>query len=285
MKKLKSILVLLLVTVSFICSSQIVEQPFNYYNVGSVTTLSKIVPFEYNLTGTSATGNWLVAQIDYQSMTGDSCKVRFYVSGTPTFTGITTALNASSLVKAAATSTAWKTGQGYGTAVTKYEMINITNYPTGYLKVAIDTTTGITTGRVTVTVKPYVQGYYPTWKESLIKEPISNYSIATHSKKTVIIPFFPDRCVKTIVVQADYLGMAGNAFNLAIFASGSQIFTDTNRLNNGTALKWTTGANISKWDTIYLGTYPVQYLKIVGDTCTGANTAGKLTVRIKPIFK
>jgi hypothetical protein len=289
MKKL--LLIFMLFAVGLVASAQIVQQPFVNENIGTITTLSKVVPFESNLTGSASTGNWLVAQIDYKTMTGDSARVKFYVSANNDFTGITTVLNASSLVKAAATNTSWKTGQGYSTAVTKYEMINISNYPTGFVKVLIDTTTGVTTGYVTVTIKPYVAGYFPTWKESLMRNPVYNFSIATKTgdfltKGTGIkIPFYPDRCVRSIAIQVNYRTMTAHAFNIGVYASGTQTFNDTTRLNDGTALKWTTGANITKWDTVYLGTIPTQYLMFWGDSCTGGNTSGKVDIFVKPIFK
>jgi hypothetical protein len=289
MKKFLSLITLLLL--AFTMQAQLVKQPFVNYNVGTVATtvpgvqskLTNVVPFMNTYTG-NQWGSWAVVQIDYTAMTGDSCKVRIYSSANQTFTGITTALNAASVVKGAATSTAWKTGQAYGTVVTKYEMINLSNYPTGFLKFVIDTTTGITTGKVTVTVKPYFH-YTPTWKESLIKYPIVNYAITTKSIKSIVIPFYPDKVVKSVVMQVDWLGMAGNAVNVKLYASGTQTFTDTTRINSTTAVKWTTGANVTKWDTINLQTFPVQYLKILIDTCTGANTSGTVNVSLKPIFK
>lgn len=277
----------MLFAVGLVASAQIVQQPFINQNIGTITTLSKVVPFEQTLTGGAC--NWLVAQIDYKTMVGDSARVKFYVSGTQSFTGISTAINAASLLKAEATNTSWKTGQA--TSITKYEMINISGYPTAYVKCLIDTTTGMTTGYITVTIKPYVAGYFPNWKESLCKYPILTHSLATKTGDFLtkgtgyVIPFYPDRCVKSIAVQVDYTSMVGHTFNLGIYASGTQTFNDTTRLNNSTALKWTTGSNISKWDTINLQTIPVQYLKIWGDTETGGNTSGKVAITIKPIFK
>jgi hypothetical protein len=270
----------------------LIKQPFLNYDVATVvatnnnpTKLQGIVSFGGNIPNFTSTGLWAVIQIDYKLMVGDSCKVRFYASATNDFTGITTALNASSLLKGAATSTAWKTGQGYGTNVTKYELINLTNYPVGYIKSVIDTTTGITAGNVTVTIKSLFHCNPEITDQSFIKSPVYNYAITTKSIKRCTIPFYPNYPIRGVIMQVNYRSMAGNAYNWKLFASGSDNFIDTTRINSTTAVKWTTGANITKWDTIYLGSIPTRYLLLVGDTCSGSNTAGYSDVSFKPIFK
>lgn len=285
MKKFLFMLCLGVISIT-LANAQLIKQPFVNQDVGTITTLSSVVPFCNSYTSYGTDGQWLIAQIDYTGCVGDSCRVKFYVSAGNVWTGITTVLNASSLVKAAATNTSWKTGQGYGTAVTKYEMINITNYPTGYVKALIDTTTGMTSGKVTVTIKPYGKIYsmYDLAKSNLIYTPIVNYSIGAKTAKSVTFGFCPDACVDKVLLQIDYIGMSGRAVDVRLFASGTTTFTDTTRLNSSSNCKWTTGANITKWDTIDIRSIPVAYLKVNLQYAVAATT-GYVTVSVKPIFK
>jgi hypothetical protein len=290
MKKILLLSMFLALTVMLPAFSQapLIHQPFNSFDLSKKVLGDVYVPFSVNYTSYGNTGQWLVAQIDYVGMVGDSCKVKFYVSATESFTGITTALNASSFTTGTAlNSKAWKTGLAYGKNVTKYEMINVSNYPTGFVRAIIDTTTGIDTGKVTVTIKPYnhICSNTDMVSSNLLKTPsdLNYYNVATKSIKSQTITFFPNNCVDKIAYQVQWIGMAGHSCNVKVFASGSENFIDTTRINSTTNVKWTTGANITKWDTVDVRTIPIVYLKTTIDTCSGAT--GHVRVTYKPIFK
>jgi hypothetical protein len=83
--------------------------------------------------------------VAYSNMAGDSCNVQIFPSpdGTNFKTGYANRR----------TSFLWKTGQG----ATKYisDTVNLTLYPTAYLKIVCDTLTKMTTGSVSVWIKPH----------------------------------------------------------------------------------------------------------------------------------
>jgi hypothetical protein len=83
--------------------------------------------------------------VAFSNMAGDSCNVQIFPSpdGTNFKTGY--ANNRTDFL--------WKTGQG----ATKYisDTVNLTLYPTAYLKVVCDTLTKMTTGTVSVWIKPH----------------------------------------------------------------------------------------------------------------------------------
>jgi hypothetical protein len=86
----------------------------------------------------------LLLQVDWKTITGDSAQVKVWVSANENF------LNATQINTLA--TTRWRTGEG--TNITKWEAIDVAAYPVNYVRVTLDTLTGITTGTATVSIKP-----------------------------------------------------------------------------------------------------------------------------------
>ncbi len=88
---------------------------------------------------------YLQVQADWYSMTGDSAQIKIYPSANDSFPN-STQINTLNTLK-------WKNGNG--TNITKWDKIDVSKYPIRKIKITLDTLTGITTGNLTLTVKPY----------------------------------------------------------------------------------------------------------------------------------
>lgn len=145
MKKLFLILILL-ITTTFAANAQamgdvpspITKVIFNNFNMASaISTVT--IPF-YQDENVSK----LLVQADWKTITGDSAQVKIWVSATQNFLN-SSQLNTLNTLK-------WKNGAGAN--ITKWEAIDVSAYPVNYIKCTIDTLTGITTGTLTLTIKP-----------------------------------------------------------------------------------------------------------------------------------